>query len=90
MNPDLNKSTALMLRIGIVAGMVLMIAGLVLDLVGGGEWLLYLGILVLIVSPFLGVIVSFVVLILERDWKWAEVAAMLFVVTAIGIVISLN
>ncbi len=90
MNPDLNKSTALMLRIGIVAGMVLMIAGLVLDLVGGGEWLLYLGILVLIVSPFLGVIVSFVVLILERDWKWAGVAAMLFVVTAIGIVISLN
>ena len=90
MNPDLNKSTALMLRIGIVAGMVLMIAGLVLNLVGGGEWLLYLGILVLIASPFLGVIVSFVVLILERDWKWAGVAAMLFVVTAIGIVISLN
>lgn len=90
MNPDLNKSTALMLRIGIVAGMILLVAGLVLEAVDGSEWLLYIGILVLIVSPFLGVVVSFAVLIIEKDWKWAGIAAVLFVVTAIGIVISLN
>ena len=90
MNPDLNKSTAMTLRVGIVAGMILLVAGLVLDAVDGSEWLLYLGILVLIVSPFLGVVVSFAVLVVEKDWKWAGIAAVLFVVTAIGIVISLN
>ena len=90
MNPDLNKSTALTLRVGVVAGMILLVAGLVLDAVDGSEWLLYLGILVLIVSPFLGVVASFAVLFVEKDWKWAGIAAVLFVVTAIGIVISLN
>ncbi len=90
MTPNLNRSTALALRVGIIAGVILMIAGLMVDVTGGGEWLLYLGILVLIVSPFLGVIVSFTVLLLEKDWMWAGVAAVLFVVTAIGIIISLN
>ena len=56
----------------------------------GADTLIYIGLLVLIVSPFLGVIASFVVLVIERDWRWAAVAAVLFVVTAIGIVISLE
>lgn len=89
MNPDLNKSTALMLRIGIVAGTILMVLGLIVEEIQGDEWLLYIGMLVLIVSPFLGVVVSFAVLLMEKDWRWAGVAAVLFVVTAIGIVISL-
>lgn len=87
---DLNRSTALMLRIGIVAGMVLMVAGLTLYMADGTETLLYVGLLVLIISPFLGVIVSFAVLLREGDRMWAAVAAVLVVVTAIGILISLE
>ena len=70
--------------------MVLMLAGLCLYFMDGTDTLIYIGLLVLIVSPFLGVIASFVVLVIERDWRWAAVAAILFVVTAIGIVISLE
>lgn len=90
MRPDLNRSTANMLRVGIVAGVVLMIAGLALYMADGSDWLLYIGVLVLIISPFLGVIVSFAVLVIDRDMRWAGVAAVLFIVTAIGILISLR
>lgn len=90
MRPDLNRSTANMLRVGIVAGVILMIAGLALYMADGSDWLLYIGVLVLIISPFLGVIVSFAVLVIDRDLRWAGVAAVLFVVTAIGILISLR
>lgn len=88
--PDLNRSTATTLRVGIVIGMILMLVGLCLYFMDGTDTLIYIGLLVLIVSPFLGVIASFVVLVIERDWRWAAVAAVLFVVTAIGIVISLE
>lgn len=90
MRPDLNRSTANTLRVGIVAGVVLMIAGLALYMADGSDWLLYIGVLVLIISPFLGVIVSFAVLVIDRDMRWAGVAAVLFIVTAIGILISLR
>ncbi len=90
MRLELNKATALTLRTGIVLGMALMLLGLCLYAVDGSETLLYAGLLVLIVSPFLGVVVSFAVLIAERDWRWAGVAALLVLVTAIGIVLSLE
>ena len=82
--PDLNRSTATTLRVGIVIGMILMLAGLCLYFMDGTDTLIYIGLLVLIVSPFLGVIASFVVLVIEKDWGWAAVAAVLFIVTAIG------
>lgn len=86
---NLNKSTALTLRAGIVLGMVLMVVGLIIESTGGNDGILYTGILVLIVSPFLGVIVSFVSLLSEKDWIWAAVAAILIVITSIGILTSL-
>lgn len=88
--PDLNRSTAFTLRAGIVVGIVLMVAGLVQYAYDGEETLLYIGILILIISPFLGVIVSFVVLIMEKDWRWALVAAVLVIVTTAGILLSLE
>lgn len=86
---NLNRSTALTLRAGIVIGMVLMIIGLIMDATGGGDGILYIGILVLIISPFLGAIVSFISLLSERDWLWAAVAGVLILITTAGIVISL-
>lgn len=86
---NLNRSTALTLRAGIVIGMVLMVIGLIMDATGGGDGILYIGILVLIISPFLGAIVSFISLLSERDWLWAAVAGVLILITTAGIVISL-
>ena len=77
------------LRAGIVLGMVLMIIGLLVESTGGDDTILYAGMLVLIISPFLGVIVSFVSLLSEKDWIWAIVAGILIVITTTGILMSL-
>lgn len=86
---NLNRSTAMTLRAGIVLGMVLMVIGLLIESTGGDDTLLYTGMLVLIISPFLGVIVSFVSLLSEKDWIWAIVAGILIAITTTGILMSL-
>ena len=86
---NLNRSTALTLRAGIVLGMALMVIGLLVESTGGDDTILYAGMLVLIISPFLGVIVSFVSLLSEKDWIWAIVAGILIVITTTGILMSL-
>ena len=86
---NLNRSTAMTLRAGIVLGMVLMVIGLLVESTGGDDTILYAGILVLIISPFLGVIVSFVSLLSEKDWIWAIVTGILIVITTTGILMSL-
>ena len=86
---NLNRSTALTLRAGIVLGMALMVIGLLVESTGGDDTILHTGMLVLIISPFLGVIVSFVSLLSEKDWVWAIVAGILIAITATGILMSL-
>ena len=86
---NLNRSTAMTLRAGIVLGMILMVIGLLVESTGGDDTILYAGMLVLIISPFLGVIVSFVSLLSEKDWIWAIVAGILIVITTTGILMSL-
>ena len=86
---ELNKSTALMLRAVVVIGMVLMVAGIAAELLGMGDSLLHAGILVLILSPLAGIIVSLACLLKERDMFWAMVAGILLAITVVGILISL-
>lgn len=86
---ELNRSTAMMLRIGIYAGLAISIVGLALSMMDGGDDILYAGIFVLIISPFLGLIVSLISLVLEKDWRWAAVAAVLVTITVIGAIFSI-
>ncbi len=86
---DLNRSTAMMLRIGIYVGLAVIIAGLAMSMLGLGDTVLYMGMLILIISPFLGIVVSLAALIREGDRKWAGVAAVLLIITVIGVIISL-
>ena len=86
---NLNRSTAMTLRAGIVLGMVLMVIGLLIESTSGDDTILYTGMLVLIISPFLGVIVSFVSLLSEKAWIWAIVAGILIAITTTGILMSL-
>ncbi len=86
---NLNKTTALTLRIGVVIGLILITAGLFLSMTDNGDVLLYFGILILIASPFLGVIASLVCLLKEKDTFWAMVAVILLVITATGAILAI-
>ncbi len=86
---DINRSTSLTLRAGIYAGLAVSLIGLILSMTGNGDGVLWLGILVLIVSPFLGVIVTTVSLVTQKDWRWAAVAVVLICITATGALLSI-
>ena len=86
---NLNRSTAAALRIGIIIGMALTAAGLAASTAGYGDSLLGAGILVLILSPLAGVVVSFAALVSEKDLFWAAIAGILLAITAAGMAIAM-
>ncbi len=86
---SLNKLTALVLRAGIVLGLILITIGLAVTMTGGEDSILYAGVLVLIASPFAGVIATFLCLVKEKDWFWVLVAGILLMITCAGVVLSL-
>ncbi|MBR2393895.1 MAG: hypothetical protein IKA98_00110 [Candidatus Methanomethylophilaceae archaeon] len=85
---NMNRMTALTLRIGMTLGIAVMIIGLVLDAISMGQDVLFAGVLILIASPFLGVIVTTVALISSGDRKWSLVAIILIAIISIGIILS--
>jgi len=85
---NMNRMTALTLRIGMTLGIAVMIIGLVLDASSMGQDVLFAGVLILIASPFLGVIVTTVALISSGDRKWSLVAIILIAIISIGVILS--
>ncbi len=85
----LNKATALTLRAGVVLGMILMVVGLAVSAMDGGDSVLYFGVLVLIASPLAGVVVTLLCLLKEKDRFWAMIAGILLMITIAGVLISL-
>lgn len=85
----LNKATALTLRVGVVLGMILMVVGLAVSAMDGGDSVLYFGVLVLIASPLAGVVVTLLCLLREKDRFWAMIAGILLMITIAGVLISL-
>ena len=85
----LNKATALTLRAGVVLGMILMVVGLAVSAMDGGDSVLYFGVLVLIASPLAGVVVTLLCLLGEKDRFWAMIAGILLMITIAGVLISL-
>jgi uncharacterized membrane protein len=70
----LERVIGLVLRGGVVASSVCLMAGLVLSLGGGGPpapVLLNAGIIVLLATPVSRVVVSTVEFVVERDWPFA-------------------
>ena len=80
----LEHSTAMTLRVCVILGIALMAVGLAMSMAGMGDGVLYAGILVLIASPFVGVVVTFASLVRLKDWYWAGIAAVLLCITAAG------
>jgi|GEM_PF-1834209 len=85
---NMNRMTALTLRIGMTLGIAVMIIGLVLDAMSMGQDVLFAGVLILIASPFLGIIVTTVALISSGDRKWSLVAIILIAIISIGVILS--
>ena len=85
---NMNRMTALTLRIGMTLGIAVMIIGLVLDTMSMGQDILFAGVLILIASPFLGIIVTTIALISSGDKKWSLVAIILIAIISIGVILS--
>ena len=85
----LEHSTAVTLRACVVMGIALMAVGLAMSMAGMGDGALYAGILVLIASPFVGVVVTFASLVRLKDWYWATIAAVLLCITAAGAALAM-
>lgn len=85
---NMNRMTALTLRIGMTLGIAVMIIGLVLDAISMGQDVLFAGVLILIASPFLGIIVTTIALISSGDRKWSLVAIILIAIISIGVILS--
>jgi len=83
---NMNRMTAWTLRIGIVIGLILIVIG---EFMSEGNPFLYYGLLVLIASPMLAVIVTFIGLITERDWLWAGVAGLVVIIVVSGAVLAM-
>lgn len=85
----LNRATAFTLRAGVVFGMILMVIGLAVSAMNGGDSVLYFGVLVLIASPLAGIVVTLLCLLKEKDRFWAMIAGILLLITVTGVLISL-
>ena len=85
----LYSATADTLRYGILVSMIVIMLGLAVDWLGHGERILWLGVLMLILAPLFGIIVSLVCLISENDRHWIKVTVALLSVIVAGIVVAM-
>jgi len=84
-----NNATSLALKVCLIIGVILMAAGLLLSESEYGDPIMWIGLLVLIASPFVGVFATYAGLIAEKDKNWIIVATILIAVILVGLAISL-
>lgn len=85
---NLYGSTSKTLWWGAVLGVSIIALGLIVESMGFGDQVLWLGLLILITSPMLGVIVSMTSLVKDKNYRWAAVALLLIVMVVISLVIT--
>ena len=85
----MNDAASLALRCCLFAGIVVLAAGLVLSEYDIGNDILWIGILMLVLSPFVGILVAYSYLISEKDWKWVRTATVLIVLIVVFLIVSL-
>ena len=83
MNTEHNTSVTL--KISVYIGVAAVLIGLIAYLLDMGDTLLRTGLLIVIISPLAGVVVTTVSLYLEKDMKWVTVALILIAISIIGI-----
>ncbi|MCK9323533.1 MAG: DUF1634 domain-containing protein [Candidatus Methanomethylophilaceae archaeon] len=85
---NMTDLTALTLKTGVVAGIIVMMIGLIFSSQDTEQHVLWLGILILICTPLAGVIVTYASLIKDEDWKWVRITTILIIVMTVGLVVS--
>lgn len=87
---NLYDSTAAVLKYGSALGILITAVGLILGVaeISIGDDVLWFGILVLVLSPLFGILISTTSMCLIGDWKWVAVAAILLAVIAAGSVVA--
>ena len=86
MNTEHN--TSLTLKYSVFVSVFIVIVGLILYMADMGDKILWAGLLMVIVSPLLGVIVTTISLWMEKDLKWMYVALLLIAISVIGILLK--
>jgi len=84
---NMPDATSSVLKISLVISLILMIVGLLLQ--ETAEIILWLGLLILVCSPLIGVITTQIFLIREKDWLWTKVTMILIIVITVGLTVSL-
>jgi uncharacterized membrane protein len=85
----MTDATSLALKFCLFLGIILLVAGLVFSEQDYGDKILWTGALILIVSPFVGILVTYAHLIREKDWMWARIATVLTVLIVVFLAASL-
>jgi Protein of unknown function (DUF1634). len=85
---NVNNLTSTVLKISLIAGLIITTAGLLLQ-DHFGDIILWVGLLIMICSPLIGILTTFMMLFKEKDWKWVKITLVLIVVIVAGLVISL-
>ncbi len=82
------RNTSLTLKYSLIVSMAVVIVGVIAHLMDMGDDILWTGLLLVIVSPLIGVAVTTVSLWIEKDYKWMYVALVLIAISVIGILVK--
>ena len=84
---SVEHNTSVTLRYSVFASIIVVIAGLITYMLDMGDGILWAGILMVIISPLIGVAVTTVSLYIEKDLKWVAVALVLITMSVIGMLL---
>ena len=84
---SVEHNTSVTLRYSVFTSMIVVIAGLITYMLDMGDGILWAGILMVIISPLIGVAVTTVSLYIEKDLKWVAVALVLITMSVIGMLL---
>lgn len=82
------RNTSLTLKYSLIVSMAVVIVGVIAHLMDMGDDILWAGLLLVIISPLLGVAVTTVSLWIEKDYKWMYVALVLIAISVVGILVK--
>ncbi len=88
---NLLDSIAKTLRLCVILSVAIAVIGLMAGYTGSpyGEGLTWLAVLILILSPFAGVVAATISLVYGKDRKWAAFGVLLIIVSLIGMAVAL-
>ena len=86
MNTEHN--TSLTLKYSLIVSMAVVIIGVIVHMMDMGDEILWTGLLLVIISPLIGVAVTTVSLWLEKDYKWMYIALVLIAISVVGILVK--